>query len=155
MNPRVSRSSALASKATGFPSPKSPPSLRWATTWTRSATTSPGDPGLLRADHRLRGDQGPALHLRKIPAADATLTTQMKSVGEVMAIGRTFKESLQKAIRSLEIAPAVFESRLFDLTEEPARPDAERTGPAAGKAPHRQLGTPLVPGRCLPHRDED
>ncbi len=54
----------------------------------------------------------PRFTFEKFPAADATLTTQMKSVGEVMAIGRTFKESLQKALRSLEIGSRGFESRL-------------------------------------------
>ena len=57
---------------------------------------------MLRADHRLRGDEDPALRVREVPGADAALTTQMKSVGEVMAIGRTFKESFQKALRGLE-----------------------------------------------------
>ena len=69
MNPRVSRSSALASKATAFPSPRSRPSSRWATRWTRCRTTSPAVyAGVLRADHRLRRHQGAALRVREIPA---------------------------------------------------------------------------------------
>ena len=63
----------------------------------------------------------PRFTFEKFPAADSILTTQMKSVGEVMAIGRTFKESLQKALRSLEIGSCGFESRLFDLCEETRR----------------------------------
>ena len=63
----------------------------------------------------------PRFTFEKFPAADATLTTQMKSVGEVMAIGRTFKESFQKALRSLEIGSCGFESRLFDLASETRR----------------------------------
>ncbi|MGC3988962.1 MAG: hypothetical protein QM796_04615 [Chthoniobacteraceae bacterium] len=63
----------------------------------------PRDTGQLRADHRLRGGEVPRFTFEKFPQADAMLTTQMKSVGEAMAIGRTFKEALQKALRSLEI----------------------------------------------------
>ncbi len=63
----------------------------------------------------------PRFTFEKFPAADATLTTQMKSVGEVMAIGRTFKESFQKAIASLEIGVSGFDSRLFDLGSETRR----------------------------------
>lgn len=69
-------------------------------------------PGLLRAGDRLRGGQGPAFRLRKIPQGDARLTTQMKSVGEVMAIGRTFQESMQKALRGLEVGATGFDPKL-------------------------------------------
>jgi carbamoyl-phosphate synthase large subunit len=58
---------------------------------------------VVRAVDRLRGHQDPAFRLREVPAADNRLTTQMKSVGEVMAIGRTFQESFQKALRGLEV----------------------------------------------------
>ncbi len=104
MNPRVSRSSALASKATGFPIAKeSPPSSRSATRWTKSPTISPAARHLpRRADHRLRGHENSRFAFEKFPGASTTLTTSMKSVGEVMAIGRTFQESLQKALRGLE-----------------------------------------------------
>ena len=103
MNPRVSRSSALARRRPASRSPRSRPSSPSATRSTRSPTTSRRrDTRLVRADDRLRGDQDPALRLREIPRRRAPLTTPMKSVGEAMAIGRTFKESLQKALRSLE-----------------------------------------------------
>ena len=119
MNPRVSRSSALASKATGFPIAKIAAKL--AVGYTLDEITQrhhPRDPGLLRADHRLRGHQDPALHLREVPAADATLTTQMKSVGEVMAIGRTFKESLAES-------PALAGDRLFRFRDPAFRQSQE------------------------------
>ncbi len=105
MNPRVSRSSALASKATGFPIAKIAAKLAVGYT----LDELPNDitrktPASVRADDRLRGHEDPALRVREVPAAPTprTLTTQMKSVGEAMAIGRTFKESFQKALRSLE-----------------------------------------------------
>ena len=104
MNPRVSRSSALASKATGLPDrqDRRPPGRRL------HARRDPQrhhqeDAGQLRADHRLRGHQGArAGRSRSSPGQPAVLGTQMQSVGEAMAIGRTFPESLQKALRSLE-----------------------------------------------------
>ena len=104
MNPRVSRSSALASKATGFPIAKIAARLAVGLPPRRDPQRHhPGDAGLLRADHRLRGDQGAAAGpSRSCPAPTARLGTRMQSVGEVMAIGRTFCESLQKALRSLE-----------------------------------------------------
>jgi carbamoyl-phosphate synthase large subunit len=104
MNPRVSRSSALASKATGFPSPRSPPSWRSATRWTSCATTSPAAKPRPRSSRRSTtwSPRSRASRSRSSPAPTTRLTTQMKSVGEVMAIGRTFQESLQKALRGLE-----------------------------------------------------
>jgi carbamoyl-phosphate synthase large subunit len=106
MNPRVSRSSALASKATGFPIAKIAAKLAVGYTLDELAQRHHRrrTPASLRADDRLRRHQDPALRLREVPAAptDAS-TTQMKSVGEVMAIGRTFQEALQKALRGLEI----------------------------------------------------
>ena len=102
MNPRVSRSSALASKATGFPIAKVAAKLAVGLHAGRASNDiTGGDAGVVRADDRLRRHQDPALRVREVPAADR-LTTQMKSVGEVMAIGRTFQESLQKALRGLE-----------------------------------------------------
>jgi carbamoyl-phosphate synthase large subunit len=86
MNPRVSRSSALASKATGFPIAKI------------AAKLAGFEPTIDYVVTKV-----PRFTFEKFPGADETLTTQMKSVGEAMAIGRTFKESLQKALRSLEI----------------------------------------------------
>src|SRR3954466_9624751 len=104
MNPRVSRSSALASKATGFPIAKI--AARVAIGYTLDEirnditreTPASFEPTLDYVVVKV-----PRFTFEKFPQADATLTTQMKSVGEAMAIGRTFKESLQKALRSLEI----------------------------------------------------
>jgi carbamoyl-phosphate synthase large subunit len=104
MNPRVSRSSALASKATGFPIAKIAAKLAVGYTLdeirndiTRETPAS-FEPVIDYCVVKI-----PRFTFEKFPQADATLTTQMKSVGEAMAIGRTFKESLQKALRSLEI----------------------------------------------------
>ncbi len=104
MNPRVSRSSALASKATGFPIAKIAAKLAVGYT----LDEIPNDitkktPACFEPTIDYCVVKIPRFTFEKFPEADATLTTQMKSVGEVMAIGRTFKESLQKAIRSLEI----------------------------------------------------
>ncbi len=104
MNPRVSRSSALASKATGFPIAKiaaklavgyTLDELRNDITRTTPASFEP------TIDYVVT--KVPRFNFEKFPEADPTLTTQMKSVGETMAIGRTFKESLQKALRGLEV----------------------------------------------------
>ncbi|RQW89710.1 MAG: carbamoyl-phosphate synthase large subunit, partial [Geobacter sp.] len=122
MNPRVSRSSALASKATGFPIAKIAAKLavgyyldELRNDITRETPTC-FEPTIDYVVTKI-----PRFTFEKFPAADATLTTQMKSVGEVMAIGRTFKESFQKALRSLEIGSSGLESRLFDLSEETRR----------------------------------
>ncbi len=103
MNPRVSRSSALASKATGFPIAKIAAKLAVGYTLdelkndiTRE-TSACFEPSIDYVVTKI-----PRFTFEKFPQADATLTTQMKSVGEAMAIGRTFKDSLQKALRSLE-----------------------------------------------------
>ncbi|MFO0729601.1 MAG: carbamoyl-phosphate synthase large subunit [Nitrospiraceae bacterium] len=104
MNPRVSRSSALASKATGFPIAKIAAKL--AVGYTLDEITN-DITGVTKASFEPTIDyvvvKIPRFAFQKFPGADPTLTTQMKSVGEVMAIGRTFKESLQKAIRSMEV----------------------------------------------------
>jgi len=109
MNPRVSRSSALASKATGFPIAKFAAKLAVGYTLdeirndiTRETPAS-FEPTIDYVVTKI-----PRFAFEKFPGADATLTTQMKSVGEVMAIGRTFKESLQKALRGLEVGLAGF-----------------------------------------------
>ena len=111
MNPRVSRSSALASKATGFPIAKIAAKLAIGYTLdelkndiTDGATPASFEPSIDYVVTKI-----PRFTFEKFPQADATLTTQMKSVGEVMAIGRTFQESLQKAIRGLEIGKHGFE----------------------------------------------
>ena len=104
MNPRVSRSSALASKATGFPIAKVAAKL--AVGYTLDELRNEITGGLTPASFEPSIDyvvtKIPRFAFEKFPAADARLTTQMKSVGEVMAIGRTFQESLQKALRGLE-----------------------------------------------------
>ncbi len=114
MNPRVSRSSALASKATGFPIAKIAAKLAVGYTLDEISnditkeTTACFEPTIDYCVVKF-----PRFCFEKFPGADETLTTQMKSVGEAMAIGRTFKEALQKAIRSLEIEAYGLESRIF------------------------------------------
>ncbi len=105
MNPRVSRSSALASKATGFPIAKIAAKLAVGYTLdelqndiTGGATPASFEPSIDYVVTKV-----PRFTFEKFPKADSRLTTQMKSVGEVMAIGRTFQESLQKALRGLEV----------------------------------------------------
>jgi len=122
MNPRVSRSSALASKATGFPIAKIAAKL--AVGYSLDEITNDitrETPACFEPTIDYVVTKIPRFTFEKFPTADATLTTQMKSVGEVMAIGRTFKESFQKALRSLEIGSCGFESRLFDITSETRR----------------------------------
>jgi carbamoyl-phosphate synthase large subunit len=118
MNPRVSRSSALASKATGFPIAKIAAKLAIGYTLdeipndiTRETPAS-FEPTIDYVVTKI-----PRFTFEKFPSADTTLTTQMKSVGEVMAIGRTFKESFQKAIRALETGHAGFEPPELPLGE--------------------------------------
>ncbi len=114
MNPRVSRSSALASKATGFPIAKVAAKL--AVGYTLDELRNEITGGLTPASFEPSIDyvvtKIPRFDFEKFPQADATLTTQMKSVGEVMAIGRSFQESLQKAMRSLEIGSYGFEPQV-------------------------------------------
>ena len=104
MNPRVSRSSALASKATGFPIAKIAAKLAvgYLLDEIRNDITRE-TPASFEPTIDYVVTKVPRFAFEKFPQADATLTTQMKSVGEAMAIGRTFKESLQKCLRSLEI----------------------------------------------------
>jgi len=104
MNPRVSRSSALASKATGFPIAKIAAKLAVGYTLDELKNDITREtPACFEPTIDYVVTKIPRFTFEKFPGADATLTTQMKSVGEAMAIGRTFKESLQKALRSLEI----------------------------------------------------
>ena len=105
MNPRVSRSSALASKATGFPIAKVAAKLAVGFTLDelRNEITGGRTPASFEPTIDYVVTKIPRFDFEKFPQADATLTTQMKSVGEVMAIGRTFQESFQKALRGLEI----------------------------------------------------
>src|SRR3989475_6431024 len=103
MNPRVSRSSALASKATGFPIAKIAAKLAAGYTLDELRNDITREtPASFEPTIDYCVVKVPRWAFEKFPEADQTLTTQMKSVGEVMAIGRTFKEALQKAIRSLE-----------------------------------------------------
>ncbi|WP_395735661.1 carbamoyl-phosphate synthase large subunit [Prosthecobacter sp.] len=104
MNPRVSRSSALASKATGFPIAKIAAKLAVGFTLDELKNDITREtPASFEPSIDYVVTKVPRFTFEKFPGADETLTTQMKSVGEAMAIGRTFKESLQKALRSLEI----------------------------------------------------
>ncbi|MDK9719461.1 MAG: carbamoyl-phosphate synthase large subunit, partial [Trichlorobacter sp.] len=122
MNPRVSRSSALASKATGFPIAKIAAKLAVGYTLDEIRNDITREtPACFEPTIDYVVTKIPRFTFEKFPAADATLTTQMKSVGEVMAIGRTFKESFQKALRSLEIGVCGFDSKLFDLGSETRR----------------------------------
>ncbi len=104
MNPRVSRSSALASKATGFPIAKIAAKLAVGyRLWELPNDITKMTKACFEPSIDYVVTKIPRFAFEKFPEADATLTTQMKSVGETMAIGRTFKESLQKALRGLEI----------------------------------------------------
>jgi carbamoyl-phosphate synthase large subunit len=131
MNPRVSRSSALASKATGFPIAKIAAKLAVGYTLDEipnditKSTPASYEPAIDYCVVKI-----PRFAFEKFPSADPTLSIQMKSVGEVMAIGRTFKEALQKGIRGLEIKrpgltgmESASESKLQEMLE---RPNAER-----------------------------
>lgn len=105
MNPRVSRSSALASKATGFPIAKVAAKLAVGFTLDelRNEITGGQTPASFEPSIDYVVTKVPRFAFEKFPQADSRLTTQMKSVGEVMAIGRTFQESFQKALRGLEV----------------------------------------------------
>jgi carbamoyl-phosphate synthase large subunit len=115
MNPRVSRSSALASKATGFPIAKIAAKLAVGYTLDELRNDITREtPASFEPTIDYCVVKFPRWAFEKFPGADDTLTTQMKSVGEAMAIGRTFKEALQKAIRSLEIDAYGLEPRMRD-----------------------------------------
>ena len=120
MNPRVSRSSALASKATGFPIAKIAAKL--AVGYTLDELKNEITGGLTPASFEPSIDyvvtKIPRFAFEKFPAADARLTTQMKSVGEVMAIGRSFQESLQKALRGLETGKSGLDPTGLELQSE-------------------------------------
>ena len=122
MNPRVSRSSALASKATGFPIARVAAKL--AVGYTLDELQNEITGGAIPASFEPAIDyvvtKIPRFTFEKFPQADDRLTTQMKSVGEVMAIGRTFQESLQKALRGLETGIHGLDP-ILDITQEDAR----------------------------------
>ncbi len=120
MNPRVSRSSALASKATGFPIAKIAAKLAVGYTLDelRNDITGGTTPASFEPSIDYIVTKIPRFNFEKFPQAAPTLTTQMKSVGEVMAIGRTFQESLQKALRGLEVGSDGFNPRLNPQQDE-------------------------------------
>ena len=135
MNPRVSRSSALASKATGFPIAKVAARLAVGYTLdelkndiTGGATPASFEPSIDYVVTKI-----PRFAFEKYPGSEPLLTTAMKSVGEVMAIGRTFKESVQKALRGLETGLVGFDEVLIDGADDPDNGKA---------AVIRALGTP-------------
>ncbi|RBH34346.1 carbamoyl phosphate synthase large subunit, partial [Pseudomonas sp. MWU13-2860] len=131
MNPRVSRSSALASKATGFPIAKIAAKLAVGFTLdelkndiTGGATPASFEPSIDYVVTKI-----PRFAFEKFPQADDRLTTQMKSVGEVMAMGRTLQESMQKALRGLETGLAGFDPVTSDeaaIRHELGTPGPER-----------------------------
>ncbi len=131
MNPRVSRSSALASKATGFPIAKIAAKLAVGYTLDelQNEITGGKTPASFEPTIDYVVTKVPRFAFEKFPQADNVLTTQMKSVGEVMAIGRTFQESLQKALRGLEVGVDGFNLKSVDSTiidEQLAKPTPER-----------------------------
>ena len=131
MNPRVSRSSALASKATGFPIAKIAAKLSVGYTLDELSNDITGGktPASFEPSIDYVVTKVPRFAFEKFPQADNTLTTQMKSVGEVMAIGRTFQESLQKALRGLEVGVDGFNLKSVDpetIDEQLARPTPDR-----------------------------
>src|SRR6185295_17148405 len=126
MNPRVSRSSALASKATGFPIAKIAAKLAigYRLDELRNDITRE-TPACFEPTIDYVVTKVPRFAFEKFPEADPTLTTQMKSVGETMAIGRTFKESLQKALRGLEVGSFGLGCDKRDLWGTAKQPDPE------------------------------
>ena len=134
MNPRVSRSSALASKATGFPIAKVAAKLAVGYTLdelkndiTGGATPASFEPSIDYVVTKI-----PRFNFEKFPQAEQILTTQMKSVGEVMAIGRTFQESVQKALRGLEVGVSGFDEKIAlgtDDAEDKLRLELKVPGP--------------------------
>jgi carbamoyl-phosphate synthase large subunit len=166
MNPRVSRSSALASKATGFPIAKVAAKLAVGYTLdelkndiTGGATPASFEPSIDYVVTKI-----PRFAFEKFPQANDRLTTQMKSVGEVMAIGRSFQESMQKALRGLEVGVYGFDEidagpRGRSSANWPARPAAHlvrRPRPSAwhdaGRGVRADQDRSLVPGADRGHR---
>ncbi len=131
MNPRVSRSSALASKATGFPIAKIAAKLAVGFTLDelRNEITGGATPASFEPSIDYVVTKIPRFAFEKFPQADSHLTTQMKSVGEVMAIGRTFQESFQKALRGLEVGVDGMNEKTTDretIEEELGEPGPDR-----------------------------
>ncbi len=161
MNPRVSRSSALASKATGFPIAKIAAKLAVGYTLDELANdiTAGATPASFEPTIDYVVTKVPRFAFEKFPQANTRLTTQMKSVGEVMAIGRTFQESLQKALRGLEVGADGLDEKTTDLELIDAElgdpgpdriwyvADAFRCGWTVDAGPGRDPDRPVVPGR--------
>lgn len=131
MNPRVSRSSALASKATGFPIAKVAAKLAVGFTLDelRNEITGGATPASFEPSIDYVVTKIPRFAFEKFPQADSRLTTQMKSVGEVMAMGRSFQESFQKALRGLEVGVDGLDGITSDadrITKELGEPGPER-----------------------------
>jgi len=129
MNPRVSRSSALASKATGYPIAKIATLLAVGFTLDEIENDITGTAASFEPTIDYIVTKLPRFTFEKFPGADSTLTTSMKSVGEAMAIGTTFKESIQKALCSLETGLAGFDEMAGDnelIKKEIRRPNADR-----------------------------
>ncbi|GAA3995902.1 carbamoyl-phosphate synthase large subunit [Comamonas faecalis] len=131
MNPRVSRSSALASKATGFPIAKVAAKLAVGYTLDelKNEITGGATPASFEPSIDYVVTKVPRFAFEKFPAADSRMTTQMKSVGEVMAMGRTFQESFQKALRGLEVGVDGMNEKTQDreiLEKELGEPGPER-----------------------------
>ena len=130
MNPRVSRSSALASKATGFPIAKFAAKLAVGYTLDEiqnditKVTPACFEPSIDYVVVKM-----PRFAFEKFPLADSTLGTQMKSVGETMAVGRTFKEAFQKAIRGLEVGRVGFSGKKRDVAADELRQKVARPAP--------------------------
>jgi carbamoyl-phosphate synthase large subunit len=145
MNPRVSRSSALASKATGFPIAKIAAKLAVGYTLDEIRNDITREtPASFEPTIDYVVTKVPRFTFEKFPQTDPTLTTQMKSVGEAMAIGRTFKESLQKALRSLEVGAWGFGGGKAEYTPPP--PEASAAHAAGVQASISKTGyLPPVP----------
>ena len=162
MNPRVSRSSALASKATGFPIAKIAARLAVGMSLDEiSNDITKKTPASFEPSIDYVVTKIPKWQFEKFPGADSTLGTQMKSVGEVMAIGRTFKESLFKGLRSLEaVKPLRLENVPKDeLQRKLARPNSQNLprDPASGaerrwKMPNQMLRAPARRERSPPEK---
>ena len=145
MNPRVSRSSALASKATGFPIARVAAKLAVGYTLdeldneiTGRATPASFEPSIDYVVTKV-----PRFDFEKFPQADSRLTTQMKSVGEAMAVGRTFQESLQKALRSLETGLAGLDEVVADREDRRALDEIRRELRNAGPQRLRHVADAL------------
>ena len=120
MNPRVSRSSALASKATGFPIAKIAAKLAVGYTLDELSNDITGGktPASFEPSIDYVVTKIPRFNFEKFAGCNDRLTTQMKSVGEVMAIGRTFQESMQKALRGLEVGACGLDEKIYDVSDE-------------------------------------